>query len=462
MSERFEVLYKLEQNLYEKNSPVIISAGTLLKDTKTDSVITQLKFQSITDRKIIALKVSLSAFDVSGNPTKKVDEYQYLDLNVSNGDFFGSNKAIVMPDNITRKISIDRIIVVFENEEYQLQIDSFKVLPNQDKLSFKYSSDLIKQYQIDASTSGEYMPTTVDDLWLCSCRTPNATEKCVGCGAKKDKVFSSLDLDILNKHLQLRNEKQKQKIEAQRQQEAYENEKKNQKKKTYKKIAVLSAVILMAIISINVLINQISYNRILDEIDSYIEVGKYEQAFDKIHTSELSYDDIKLYREKVIPYMKTAHEELRNSSKANLALVLDETEYYISEDKIYSKVEGESAITLYETSSYEKYLRCHWSIYANGCLFFVEGQKSHDYDSWKTSYRYTAKFIDLQTGEVEILGSAESRGDIVKLDNGSIFIGQNVLDFNEGILYNPYTKSKYIGEDAVSDYQLENKIYMDF
>ena len=54
MSERFKVLYKLEQNLYDKNSPIIISAGTLLKDTKTDSVITQLKFQSITDRKIIA------------------------------------------------------------------------------------------------------------------------------------------------------------------------------------------------------------------------------------------------------------------------------------------------------------------------------------------------------------------------------------------------------------------------
>lgn len=58
------------------------------------------------------------------------------------------------------------------------------------------------------------------------------------------------------------------------------------------------------------------------------------------------------------------------------------------------------------------------------------------------------------------LGSAESRGDIVKLDNGSIFIGQNILDFNEGIYYNPYTKSSYIGEDAVSDSQLEDMIYM--
>ena len=47
MSERFEKLYELPFNQYSKESPVILSAGVLLKDSHTDKVIVQLKFQSV-------------------------------------------------------------------------------------------------------------------------------------------------------------------------------------------------------------------------------------------------------------------------------------------------------------------------------------------------------------------------------------------------------------------------------
>ena len=64
MAERFERLYKSPDNLYISGSPVIISAGSLLKDSQTGSIIVQLKFHSVSENAIKAVKVSLSAFDV--------------------------------------------------------------------------------------------------------------------------------------------------------------------------------------------------------------------------------------------------------------------------------------------------------------------------------------------------------------------------------------------------------------
>lgn len=219
-------------------------------------------------------------------------------------------------------------------------------------------------------------------------------------------------------------------------------------------------ITLFAVAAINTLIDKNNHNRVIAEIDFAIESERYEQAFDMINNSDLLYDDKSLYREEVIPYMRALHEEVRSSSKENLALILDDTEYYINEDKIYSKTASDDVSILYKTSSHEDFLRYRWSVYANGCLFFVEGHESRDSNLLKSSYRYTAKYIDLQTGVVETLGSADSRGDVVKLDSGCIFIGLNILDFNEGIRYNPYNQSKYVGEDAVSDWELEDAIYM--
>lgn len=207
------------------------------------------------------------------------------------------------------------------------------------------------------------------------------------------------------------------------------------------------------IIVINYIFIYIKEVQIVKEINTLMDSGQYEKAFDSINNSDLSYDDIELYSEKLIPYMKDAHEEMRE--KEGLALVLDDAEYYITEDIIYSKKDGEDTKVLYSTPDYNQTLRAEWSIYANGCLFFVEMKKSYGSES-----QFTTKYIDLQTGDIEILGRANSRGDMVKLENGCIFIGQNIWDFNEGIYYNPYTESIYTGEEAVTDVELENAIYM--
>ena len=119
MSERFDCLYKLPNNLYSNGSPVIISAGSLLKDTVTGNIVAQLKFRSVSTDIIKALKISLSAYDISGAEIQGVDSYQYLDLSIHNGQEFGFNKAIVMSNAVTRSFAIKSITVVMTDGEVQ-------------------------------------------------------------------------------------------------------------------------------------------------------------------------------------------------------------------------------------------------------------------------------------------------------------------------------------------------------
>ena len=66
MSERYKTLYRLPEKLYSMGSPVIIAAGALLKDNQSGKVLAQIKFKSISDKRIKAVKIKIFSFDVAG------------------------------------------------------------------------------------------------------------------------------------------------------------------------------------------------------------------------------------------------------------------------------------------------------------------------------------------------------------------------------------------------------------
>ncbi len=76
MAERFIRLYQIGNDLYLDGSPIVISAGALLHDTVTGSIIVQLKFQNISSKNIMAAKIKLCAYDVTGKALQDLDEYQ--------------------------------------------------------------------------------------------------------------------------------------------------------------------------------------------------------------------------------------------------------------------------------------------------------------------------------------------------------------------------------------------------
>ena len=67
MSERYARVFVLPANLYTTGSPVVVSAGVLLKDSQTNTILAQLKFRNISPKTIIGLRIKLRLFDNFGN-----------------------------------------------------------------------------------------------------------------------------------------------------------------------------------------------------------------------------------------------------------------------------------------------------------------------------------------------------------------------------------------------------------
>ena len=472
MSERFETLYKLDENLYVTGAPIIISAGVLLKDTKTENVITQLKFQSVSENPIRALKVSISAYDVSGKVVSSVDEYQYLDLHIQNGDFFGFNKAIVMPDSVTRSIKIEKILVIYEEGYYELDGNNLLPIAKSQKLSTEFSNpDIIKQYQIDACTHGEYIPKQVEDLWICSCGKPNSSNFCTECSATKEKVFAAYNPMVLKENLKHRLEAEK--AEEKRQTELAEIARKQNEEKAKreaeqkvkeeaerkKKIKICSIIGTIAVIIVVVIISitsSVQHKNAVADIEAYISSNQYEHAFDRVNDSNLSSSEKRAYCDQITPYMKKQWEKELEGSQV---LDIDGLKLYESSGVIYYFDDADNKVTLYEMSEpYNdddfKYITDSF-IYANGYILFVERTSYTDY-SGESANREAIISLNLETKKCETLDSWCDFNYFAKLENGHIYA---YISWFDGIIFNPYNGTVKSGKDLVSDYEKDNAIY---
>lgn len=230
MSERFIKLYELQKNLYSEGSPIIVSAGSLLKDTQTSNIIVQLKFHSVSATTIKALKVGITAFDIAGKEIDGISEYQYLDLSIQNGQDFGSNKAIVMPNSVTRSFSIKSIIVVLADGhiiDITLPLSS---LPHPVAIqSALIDAELVKQYRLKTKTDAVYVPQESLGIWQCHCGEWNSCTNCSRCRGHKSAIFAALDLPSLTNEMNSRlAEEAKRRAEIERQQIEREREKAEQ------------------------------------------------------------------------------------------------------------------------------------------------------------------------------------------------------------------------------------------
>ncbi|MGN0629576.1 MAG: DUF6273 domain-containing protein [Oscillospiraceae bacterium] len=321
MSERFEKLYSLSKNLYIKDFPIIVSAGSLLRDKETGSLIVQLKFHSVSEEIIKAVKVSLSAYDILNKEIEGIEDYQYLDLNIENGQEFGSNKAIIMPSEVTRSFSINRITVVTTGGI--AETTSLGLLPYGENLnSALINGELVKQYKIATNEKAEFVPKEFENLWLCSCGEWNSSQKCSSCRASKINIFDSYDIDALddaaNERLKIEKEheeelKRQEEIERQKREEQLKiaKERRRRKEKLYKKIALITIIvtsILIIVLTLFFMIIQPSfkYNNAIRLIKS----GNIIEAYELLTEIE-SYKDSRkivnsIYDEYIVEKLKSA------------------------------------------------------------------------------------------------------------------------------------------------------------
>lgn len=186
MAERFIRLFELPNDLCSINSPIIIRQAVLLNDTKSENVIAQIKFQSVSNKAISAVKVNIVAIDVTGKEINDVISYSYLDLNVDNGQEFGSNRAIIFPSIATRSFRLQKITAIYLDKtitEIQMPLQPLQEkVPLLDALK---DYELVKQYQISVNPSAKFVPQEDSNLWHCSCGRWNKGKACTQCNASR-------------------------------------------------------------------------------------------------------------------------------------------------------------------------------------------------------------------------------------------------------------------------------------
>ena len=209
MSTRYTELFRLPSRLLCEGCPLIIEAGTLLKDTVSGQVLAQLKLTNISREKITACKVNIQPFDSFGAAKQSV-EYLFLDVDAAIGVPFGMQQAIYLSDVSSRSYDVCIVEIAFANGNvWKKDICKWEVIEEQAKISNYYSDDRLKeQFRIEEGSDAMYVPDTFFDFWRCTCGTLNLSnsDECSKCRRNLRKIMGHLDSTYLYDRFQQRQE----------------------------------------------------------------------------------------------------------------------------------------------------------------------------------------------------------------------------------------------------------------
>lgn len=277
MSERYSRLFTLPENLYAVGSPVVIAAGTLLKDNHTGKIVAQLKLKSISPKAIKAVKVRLDLFDTAGKPIDEPVVYDYLDLNVTRDVEFGQKNPVIVPDIKARSYMVSVTEVVFASRSvWTADGGSWEPLSKPARLAFA-DYELQRQYEIKFGGGSIYEAKTDKDLWYCTCGALNHEgEMCHVC---HNTLFALQTLDMaelaaekdarLAEAARQAAERAKQAAEEKAVREAAAKEAKKKRAKILKiAVPALCAVIAVALLVTKVIIPNGKYNNAVALMDA--------------------------------------------------------------------------------------------------------------------------------------------------------------------------------------------------
>lgn len=336
MGERYTRLFSLPEQLYIENAPVIIVAGALLKDNKTDNVLVQLKFQNIEEKQIKALTVQIIPLDIKNEKIEEKIEYQYLDLNEERDVYFGSNVPIMISNNNARSFEVGVTEVIFkDNTEWKHEYTSWDILEKPELLENTLkSSELVKQYKMKYGQDSTYTLKKEKRIWYCACGALNHEDEktCHRCMKNLDKL-ESFDLSELETDVKVRlQEEQKQREKAREELRQKEIKK---KKQTYI-IAVVVVVAAIVSIAVNIAISDGKKKTVYNNAVTLMENEKFEEAieqFEQLGDYKDSAEQIKN-----VKYNQALYYEQEKDFDSALNLWKELGSYKDSEDK-YNELE---------------------------------------------------------------------------------------------------------------------------
>ena len=283
---KFQKLFSLTENLYAEGAPLIISAGALQKNTENGSVFAQLKFRNITDKKIKAVRVTLSPKDDFGKALGET-EFLYQDQSAGRDDEFGSKMPVVLADQSARSFDVKVTEVAFaDGTKWNESGAEWKTVEKQDSVSsLLKDAQLIKQYHIKYGDSCDYIAKTDRDLVLCSCGAVNNADE-NSCHKCRNNLSALLSLDIaaLTAEKDARLAKEAKAAEEKRiaDEKAAEEAKKKAKRsaKIAGIVAACAAVIAASLVTIKVIIPTVKYNNAVELFNN----KQYAEALEAFET----------------------------------------------------------------------------------------------------------------------------------------------------------------------------------
>lgn len=201
MAERYQRIYSLPPNLYTKDSPIVIRAGALLRDTFLNSVLAQLKIENISNKQLNIVKVEIHSLDTEGNVIDAPIPFSYSGLKILYGENFGTQIPIPLRNTTTAIISVQIKEVLFaDGEVWANNGNKLKTIKEQESIS----SFITNQYALAAyqrryrKNHKLYAPIFTDAYWLCTCGSlcMSSSNLCHTCGTTKHEL-SNIDFQNL-------------------------------------------------------------------------------------------------------------------------------------------------------------------------------------------------------------------------------------------------------------------------
>lgn len=406
MESRYQNLYKLPNNLYKEGSPLIIEAGALLKDIVSNNVLVHLKLLNIFNKAVIACKVCITAYEPNGNMVEGIENFQYLDINILQGEEFGSKTPIELPVKTTRLFDVNVSEVVFADGtiwrsqvpdalEVDCKREKWNPLPLQKSINQGIKdTTLVEQFKVEVGKNAEYCPELYMGLFRCSCGTNNLSvfRKCYKCNKTYEELISFMDEDYLGLKYKERIKREHEEHEAKTKElrKAEEEIQRNRiahKKKVKRNCAIIIAVILtffFLYMTIWHLIPFIRYQNAMKEMESgayddayntFIALGEFddskEQAIITLYKKANSLESIKSYREAAEVYRTILDYE---NSTEKMEYCLNEANYLDAIEKC-DLGDYDGAIKIFEElGEYaDSEERIRKTIYIHACTCYDDG-----------------------------------------------------------------------------------------
>ena len=209
MSTRYQVLQHEQKPYWLSGCPLLMASHALTKDTTTDLVFLQCKFENLSNKRIKALTIHVECYDVTNQPLASVDSFTYLDIDVANAKTFGDQTPVSLPDRETRAFHIIPQKVVFDDNSIWENADNQPfVLAEYEQKSISSLGDLADQYKRDLhdicskANAHAYLPARKDGFTICGCGKImlDSTKTCPACSVSIDALFALNNEENLTFH----------------------------------------------------------------------------------------------------------------------------------------------------------------------------------------------------------------------------------------------------------------------